>query len=99
MLAGQSIRMEGGLATGIANTGQKPCLSDSGVLVTKGGLHSGQQLCQVLLQLLPADVVQHLLQARAHPLPGGGLGVLHPSHQNGDNLLQHSVTHLAYQLA
>ena len=91
--------MERGLATGTAKTGQKACLSDSGVLIAKGSLYSGQQLCQVLLQLLPADVVQHLLQARAHPLPGGRLGVLHPPHQNGNDLLQHSVAHLAYQLA
>lgn len=73
-------------------------LSDSGVLVTKGSLNSGQQLGQVLLQLLPADVVQHLLQTRAHPLAGGGLRVLHTPHQDGDDLLQYPVAHLAHQL-
>ncbi len=69
------------------------------VWINQGPLHGGQEAAQVLCQLLPADVVQQLFEAIADALPSARLLRGHALLQDGYDVDQHAVAHLAHQLS
>mmetsp|Transcript_19523 Transcript_19523/g.42350 ORF Transcript_19523/g.42350 Transcript_19523/m.42350 type:complete len:297 (-) Transcript_19523:2364-3254(-) len=73
-------------------------LAHCGVGVTQRGLHSGQHVGQVLRQLVAVDVLQNLLETKAHALPCRCVLRADPGPQYGNDAAQHPLSHLPAQL-